>query len=320
MNIYQTVTERILNQLDAGVIPWRKTWMTAMPKSLTTAKEYRGINILVLAAAGYDSRYWVTYREAQRLGGYVRKGQKATPVVYWHWRTQEEIEKRQAETGKDRLAPCVPFFSAVFNLDQVEGIPRPVDDVPLSGNIRLDLAEQLYEVMPDKPEIVHSQTSAPAYSPAADQVTMPRLSQFESAEEYYATLFHELTHATGHRKRLNRFADVPNNRFASYSFEELVAEFGAAFLCAFTGIGNPAGEALQASYIAGWAKAIRQDQRLIVRAASAAQTAADYIRGKLPARTAGADSEPAPLGTASDSSPLTCQPAQPVTTDSQTLA
>lgn len=320
MNIYQTVTERILKQLAAGVIPWRKTWTTAMPKSLTSGREYRGINIVVLATAGFDSRYWVTYREAQRLGGYVRKGQKSTPVVYWHWRTPEELARLKTEKGTEHPAPCIPLFSAVFNLDQVEDIPRPADDAPLSANTRLELAERVYEVMPGKPEIIHRQNGGPCYSPATDLVTLPRLSQFESAEEYYATLFHELTHATGHRKRLNRFGSIPNDRFASYSFEELVAEFGAAFLCAFTGISNPTSEALQASYIDGWAKAIRQDQRLIVRAASAAQTAADYIRGKLPAENAGTDSEPAPLVPTADNSALTCQPTQPTTARSQASA
>lgn len=319
MNIYQSVTERILKQLAAGVVPWRKTWTTAMPKSLTTGKEYRGINIVVLAAAGFDSRYWVTYRQAQKLGGYVRKGQKSTPVVFWHWRTPEELAKLQTEKGTENLAPCVPFFSAVFNLNQVEGIDRPDDDVPLSPNTRLELADQVYEVMPEKPEIVHRPTSNPAYSPGADRITLPQLSQFESAEEYYGTLFHELTHATGHRKRLNRFGDVLNDRFASYSFEELVAEFGAAFLCAFTGVSNPTSEALQASYIDGWTKAIRQDERLIVRAASAAQTAADYIRGKLPAKTADPDSVPVSAGVTAGDSAI-CEPTEPAAAHPQLVA
>src|SRR5438445_5550607 len=108
-------------------------------------------------------------------------------------------------------------------------------------------------------------------------VTMPHLSQFESADEYYATLFHELVHGSGAKHRLNRFGEVEGDRFAQYSFEELVAEFGAAFLCGFAGIENRSTEALQASYIEGWARLFRQDSRVLVRAASAAQRAADYI-------------------------------------------
>lgn len=284
MNIYQTVTDRILNQLAAGVIPWRKTWTTGLPKSLTTGREYRGLNILMLGTTDHTSRYWVTYRQAQSLGGHVRQGEKASFVVYWKWRTPEELQRAREKTGKADLAPCFPFTSAVFNLDQVEGLDRPEDDVPNRNHGRLDIAERLFDVMPDKPEIVHAVTKEPAYNPRLDRITLPHLSQFENADEYYGTLFHELIHSSGHPKRLNRFPvtpETPSDRFEDYSFEELVAEFGAAFLCAFAGISNPASEALQASYIAGWSQALRRDNRLIVRAASAAQRATDYIRGKV---------------------------------------
>jgi len=282
MNIYETVTTRILNQLDAGVVPWRKTWTTGLPKSLTTGKEYRGVNVLILGTAPFSSRYWITYREAQRLGGQVRRGERASPVVFWKWRTPEELARLREKSGREDPAPCVPFTAAVFNLDQVDGVNRPEDDVPNRRNDRFEVADQMLDVMPDQPEIVHSATQEPSYSPRFDRVTLPHLSQFESAAEYYATLFHELVHASGARKRLNRFDQVEGDRFERYSFEELVAEFGAAFLGAFAGIESPGTEALQASYIQGWAAALRKDQRLVIRAASAAQRAADYIRGKFP--------------------------------------
>jgi antirestriction protein ArdC len=320
MNIYETVTNRILNQLESGQLPWRKTWTAGLPKNLLSGKEYRGVNILVLSSAEFASRYWLTYRQAQQLGGYVRKGERATPVVYWKWRTPEDFRKLEEKTGKANLAPCVPFTSAVFNLEQIEGVPRPEDDFPSDTSERLAIADQLLTVMPDKPEIVHAVTSEPAYIPTLDRITLPHLSQFESAAEYYATLFHELTHSTGHPKRLNRFRNTEGDRFERYSLEELVAEFGATFLCAFTGISNPAGEALQASYIAGWAKAIRQDQRLILRAASAAQTAADYIRGKLPAKTAGSDSAPATVSAVASDGSILCEPVEPATARPQAAA
>jgi antirestriction protein ArdC len=233
MNIYQTITDRILKQLESGVVPWRKTWTTGLPKSLTTAKEYRGINIVILGMAEYTSRYWVTYRQAQHLGGQVRKGERSTPVIYWKWRT-------------------------------------------------------------------------PAYCPGLDRVLLPHLSQFEDAHAYYYALYHELVHSTGHPRRLKRFEATGTDGFSAYSFEELVAEFGAAFLAAFAGIQTPDTDAQNASYIAGWAEAIRNDNRLILLAASAAQRAADYIRGKLPAGglnpvESGQDvePEPAPLAVAS---------------------
>lgn len=280
MSIYETITTRILSQLDAGVVPWRKTWTTGLPKSLTTGKEYRGVNILILGTASFSSRYWVTYREALRLGGHVRRGERASPVVFWKWRTAEELARLRKESGRVDRAPCVPFTAAVFNLDQVEGIARPEDDVPNRRNDRFEVADRMLSVMPDQPEIVHSATREPSYSPQFDRVTLPHLSQFESAAEYYATLFHELVHATGAEKRLNRFGKVEGDRFERYSFEELIAEFGAAFLGALAGIESPGTDALQASYIQGWAEALRRDQRLVIRAASAAQRAADYIRGK----------------------------------------
>lgn len=281
MTIYETVTARILEQLAAGQIPWRKTWRLGLPKSLSTGREYRGINILVLGSTAYTSAYWLTYREAQRQGGHVRKGERATPVIYWKWRTPAELAHRAEQTGKDDIAPCVPFVSAVFNLEQVEGVTRPADDLQPRPDDRLQVAEQMLDVMPDQPEIVHTLTAQPAYSPRLDRITLPHLSQFESADEYYATLFHELTHSTGASRRLNRFTEAEGDRVEQYSFEELVAEFGAAFLCGFAGIENPGTAALQASYIEGWARVFRQDSRMLVRAASAAQRAADYIRGKV---------------------------------------
>jgi antirestriction protein ArdC len=279
MSIYQTVTDRILKQLEHGVIPWRKTWTTGLPKSLTTGRDYRGVNILVLAAAEFTSRYWVTYREAQRLGGYVRRGERATPVVYWKWRTPEELARIALKTGREEPAPCVPFVAAVFNLDQVEGIARPADDVPSRGGPRLDEAERLVAAMPARPEIVYGASLEPAYNRGTDQVTMPHPGQFESGGEHFAALYHELTHSTGAAHRLNRFAQAEGDRGDRYAFEELVAEIGAAFLCAATGISHPVTEALQASYIAGWSAALRQDHRLVLRAASAAQRAVDFIRG-----------------------------------------
>lgn len=279
MDIYQTVTDRILAQLKSGTVPWRKTWNIGLPRSLTTGKEYRGINILILGMTMHTSKYWVTYREAIRHGGHVRKGERATPVIYWKWRTPEEMQKQRAKSGREEVAPCVPFVSAVFNLDQVEGVSRPDDDVPPDPVRGLGSAVAVYEPMPDKPAIRHSATYNPAYSRLIDDVLMPHQNQFESEAEYHATLFHELVHSTGHAKRLNRFKETDGEFEKRYSFEELVAEFGAAFLCCFAGIQNPGTEALQAGYIESWAEVFERDNRILLRAASAAQRAVDYIRG-----------------------------------------
>ncbi|HAB15202.1 MAG TPA: ArdC-like ssDNA-binding domain-containing protein [Verrucomicrobiota bacterium] len=207
MNIYQTITDRIVAQLEKGQAPWRRTWQTGLPASLSTGREYRGINILVLATTDFSSRYWLTFREALRLGGHVRKGEKATTVVYWKWRTPEEMEAAKTNGHHSALARCVPFASHVFNLDQVEGVERPEDDVRCLEHRRLEIADQILEVTPNKPEITHGIHNAPAYDSVADRILMPHLSQFESADSYFATLFHELVHNAAvrimpHRRRI----------------------------------------------------------------------------------------------------------------------
>jgi antirestriction protein ArdC len=224
----------------------------------------------------------VTYEDALRLGGQIRKNQKPTSIVIWKWHTPEELAKRRQATGKDQQPPCTPMTSAVFNLDQIKDLKCPPDDRPIRREKRIVTADQIYDIMPDKPSVVHMLTKEATYNPKSDQVTMPHLSQFESAEEYYATLFHQMVLATGHRKRLNRFGTVKGATSEPYSPEELVAEFGAAFICAFAGIQPPELDSQQASHIAGWAKVLRDDAQMVIRAASAAQRAADYIRGKLP--------------------------------------
>ncbi len=281
MNIYQSITDRILDQLTRGQLPWRRTWQAGLPASLATGREYRGINLLSLSTTEFGSKYWLTFRQARALGGYVRKGEKASTVVYWKWRTPAELQAAKQEKGVSNPARCVPFLSYVFNLDQVDGVERPEGDVHHEPHRRLELADQLVEIMPDKPEITHALGHQPAYRPASDQIVLPHLSQFESADAYFAVLFHELLHSTGHPRRLNRFSEHEGSRLEKYSFEELVAEFGAAFLCGFCGITSPDLDAMQESYIAGWAEVFRKDSRILVRAASAAQRAADYVRGKV---------------------------------------
>jgi antirestriction protein ArdC len=289
MSIYQTVTDRILTQLKAGVVPWRKPWTSGLPRSLASGKEYRGINILMLATTPFESSYWLTFRQAQHLGGHVRKGEKATPVVFWKWRTPEELKKLQGEGKAEGVAPCVPFVFPVFNLDQVEGVERPKTEAATATEERHTIADQMLGVMPSRPEIVHSVTSQPAYFPKHDRIRLPHLSQFRSGDHYYAVLFHELVHSTGHASRLNRFRDAEGDRVERYSLEELVAEFGAAFLCGFAGIRDPGLEDLHASYIDGWSEVFARDPRILLRAASAAQKATDYVRGKLTPSEASAE-------------------------------
>ena len=232
MNVYELVTSRIIERLEAGVIPWHKCWTSGPAKSLTTGKEYRGINSVLLGMREYSSRYWVTFRQAQKLGGNVKKGEKATPVVFWHWRTPEEMAKLQA-TGKTAApAPCYPFLAFVFNLDQTEGIERPADDVPAAKNYPLEEAQKIVDAMPNRPEIRHGASFNPCYKACWMWWKCRTWASSRMPRIIFVTLHHEIVHSTGHKSRLNRFEKSDGeSREERYGFEELVAELGAAFLC-----------------------------------------------------------------------------------------
>jgi antirestriction protein ArdC len=286
MNVYELVTSRIIERLEEGVIPWRKCWMSSPAKSLTTGKEYRGINSILLGMGEFSSRYWTTFKQARKLGGHVKKGEKATPVVFWHWRTPEEMAKLQAHGKAAAPAPCYPFVAFVFNLDQTEEIERPGDDVPTAKIYPLEEAQKIVDGMPNRPEIRHGASLNPCYKPAIDVIEMPNMGQFEDGEGYFAALLHEAVHSTGHKSRLNRFEKREGeSREERYGFEELVAELGAAFLSATCSLDNSSRLDDASAYLAGWLKALRDDRKLLLQAASAAQKAADYILGKADEQT-----------------------------------
>ena len=228
---YDVVTESIIKQLERGVAPWRKPWRTEMPANLVSKKEYRGINIFLLACQGYGSRYWLTYRQAQALGGNVKKGEHGTQVVFWKI---GEFRKENAETGEieNRKSILLRYYT-VFNLEQCEGIKSP-EPAPVINPI--EQCESIVRSMPNPPGF--EQDSRACYRPSIDTVGMPARSAFHSAEEYYSTFFHELTHSTGHPSRVGREGIMNHNPFGSedYSKEELVAEMGAAMLCGVAGI------------------------------------------------------------------------------------
>jgi antirestriction protein ArdC len=286
MNVYELVTSKIIERLEEGVIPWQKCWTSGPAKSLTTGKEYRGINSVLLGMREYSSRYWATFKQTTKVGGNVKKGEKATPVVYWHWRTPDEMARLKADGKTTAPAPCYPFLAFVFNLDQTEGIERPADDVPAAINSPLEEAQKIVDAMPNRPEIRHGATFNPCYMGALDLVVMPNLGQFKDAESYFCALHHELIHSTGAKSRLNRFEKQQGeSREERYGFEELVAELGAAFLSATCGLDNSSRLDDASAYIAGWLKALQDDKKLLLQAASAAQKAADFILGKAEEQT-----------------------------------
>lgn len=283
--VYQVVTDRILDLLNQGVIPWRRPWVAVgAPRNLVTGREYRGFNVFMLAAQGYRSPFWATFKQIQERGGHVRKGERSTPVVFWGW-VKEEKQNDGTTKKLPRAIPFVRYYN-VFNVEQTEGLTLPATPAPVVASDAT--AEQVVAEMPKRPEI-RTGGDAAYYSPAADYVQMPERAAFESTDAFYQVLFHELTHATGHASRLARKDFATSQGFGSidYSQEELVAEMGAAFLTAHCGLSTSDRVKQSAAYIQTWLTVLQNDPTMVVFAAQQAQKAADYITRAEPAEAGG---------------------------------
>ena len=273
INGFDQITERIVSLLSKGTIPWHKPWQiqNGLPRNLISKKTYRGINVFLLSVMSYESPYWLTYRQAIELGGNIRKGEKGCPVVFW-----KQLEIDDKETGETEKIPVLRFYH-VFNIEQCEGL-KNISAIERHAPVMVR-ASEIVEHMPQRPIIKHGMIRA-FYSPSEDFVGMPLRERFTSEHEYFATLFHELVHATGNQSRLNRATLTDRAGFGSnpYCKEELIAELGAAFLCGQAGIAESTINN-SAAYIQCWLKELRNDRTLIVQAASQAQKAADFILG-----------------------------------------
>ncbi len=272
MSVYEIITHKIIEQLEQGTAPWSKPWKSEPPCNFVSRKPYKGVNPFLLAPQGYASPYWLTYKQASDLGGNVRKGAKSSIVTFWNI-GQEKLHTR-ADGTTHLSKPILLRYYNVFNLEQTDGI-----DYETAAHVpSLDDCEKLVSAMPNPPSIGPSDRAY--YRPSNDTVGIPPRDSFSSPESYYSTLFHELAHATGHTSRIGRDGIEKLNSFGSeqYSKEELVAELSAAMLSGICGI-TPATLDNSASYLRSWINVLRGDSKLVVSAASAAQRAADYIRG-----------------------------------------
>src|SRR5271170_6449031 len=273
----EIITQNVLKQLEQGVAPWRKPWSSSIPRNLVSKKSYRGLNVFLLATQGYGSPYWVTFNQAKRLGAYVRQRENGTLVSFWKF---NEYARKNGKTGElENKTSVLLRYYRVFNIEQCEGLKALYGDDQKPVNPIAE-CESIANRMPNAPRI--EQHSQAFYRPSADMVGMPSRSCFESPEGYYSTLFHELTHSTGHRSRLNRFEEnLTDQQFGSesYSKEELIAEMGAAMMAGIAGISH-ATITNSASYLQSWINRLKSDSRLIISAASHAQKATDYILGK----------------------------------------
>jgi len=276
MTVYEIVTGKICAELERGVVPWRKPWVGGdqAPANLISKRAYTGINPLLLSLSGYSSPYWLTYKQAAELGGTVRKGEKSSLVVFY---AKLQSKTRTLENGDPDTFAMLRYYN-LFNVTQCDGINGHIPVVPTRMIEPLTAAEAIIDGYRDKPSI-DDHVSAAWYRPSLDLIGMPPRDTFTSADGYYSTLFHECIHSTGHASRLDRVGVSKEQKRGSetYSKEELIAELGAAFLCADAGIENTIPQS--AAYCASWLKALKGDSKLIVSAASGASKAARYITG-----------------------------------------
>jgi antirestriction protein ArdC len=282
-DMFQEITDRIISLIETnGHLPWSRPWdlMGEMPRNLKSKKAYRGYNTWMLLfeqqKKAYKTGWWVTYNQAQEMGGNVRKGEKSTMISFYQW-----VPKKDA-TGQETKDKR-PFMKCfwVFNVDQCENLEDRVPVPTTRENGTIDHCEKIGAAMQRPIEIKHGGDKA-YYRPSEDYIQLPERNQFHDVTDYYLTRFHEMVHSTGHKERLDRATLVDMVAFGdqNYSKEELVAELGASFLCAFTGITSAENEKNSAGYLKGWASKLKEDKKLFTSAASAAQKALDYILGK----------------------------------------
>ena len=276
---YEAVTAKVIAASEKG-LPWQSVYNGGgLPLSMSTNRPYRGINILLLAIAQdsgqYASRYWGTYKKIQELGGQVRKGEKSTMVTFW-----KRLDKEVVENGASKQRSLMMLRTyLVFNADQADwpqGLPakfspRQVEDPIAEAEAVIDSYRQF------GPQFISSDQSMAWYSPSRDLINVPDVRNIVSRDDHYSTTFHEMVHSTGHESRLARegIKDLAREHKGVYAFEELVAEFGAAFLSAHCGIESTLDNS--GAYIAGWSKYLTNNPRAAVKAASLAQRAVDFI-------------------------------------------
>lgn len=286
-DVYENFTKLILDKLEEGIVPWYQPWNSkGLPSNYLTKKPYRGINLWLLVSLNHEFPFYLTFQQAKELGGMVKKGSKAIPVCYWNFVYKHKETGRTIPEGLLGDYPiemltkvCFLKEYKVFPIEHIEGIDWVLPEKGENQNLPvLKRCESVYFEMYEPPRLTHEREEA-YYHPKLDLINLPPKPRFRSAEDYYAVLFHELVHSTGHRNRLNRPGVEEIDYFGSenYSNEELIAEMGAGFLCGFTGIQQARLIDNQAAYIQNWIARLKNDKNLLIDAASKAQKAVDYI-------------------------------------------
>ena len=280
-DIYEAISDRILSELEKGNIPWEKPWVcvggssSAYAVSYTTGKPYSLLNQMMLGESGQ----YLTFNQIQAVGGRVKKGEKSRMVVFWKWL---KVKDEQSETGEKEI-PFLRYFN-VFHINQCEGVPekcKKPEALPADPASADETAEKIIREYLQREGVTlsHTRGDRAFYRPSTDSVTLPDMQQFKNTAEYYSTAFHELTHSTGHSKRLNRLDNTAFFGSEEYGKEELVAEIGASALVNHVGLETASSFRNNVAYIQNWMKAIKKDKRMIVSAAGKAEKAVNLILG-----------------------------------------
>lgn len=277
-DIYRIVTDRIIEQLEQGVVPWQKPWSGTYEGAVShsTGKPYSLLNQLLLGKSGE----YLTFNQVQAEGGKIKKGAKASFVTFWKMYPVEE-ENKDGEIVK-KVVPLLRYYK-VFHISDCEGIEPKLKE-ETHENEPIQSAETIikeYTARENTLIFKPSKSDSAYYNRNRDCIVVPLISQYTNVEEYYSTAFHEMVHSTGHKSRLDRFSDNEPVYFGSddYSKEELVAEIGAAALVNIAGVESRKSFNNSTAYIASWLNALKNDKKLIVSAASKAEKALKYILG-----------------------------------------
>jgi antirestriction protein ArdC len=280
--VYEILTDHIIDLLEKGTVPWKQPWsQKEPPQNLLNRIPYRGINMMLLSAFNFERNLFLTFNQIQGLSVSLEKGARSLPIVFWKWPEPERNPDGSfVQMDEEKKPKPVLRYYSVFNISQCKNIPdKLIPPLDTRANNPIEDCSKIVENMPNRPVIQFVDQEA-YYRPSQDIVNVPDIKFFQSSESYYATLFHELIHSTGHESRCNRPEGMKNISFGSdkYSTEELIAEIGACFLEAHAGISDRDFEN-NAAYINAWLTRLMKDSRFIVFASSQAQKAADYIIG-----------------------------------------
>ena len=272
MDIYAEITNRMIAEMEKGIIPWKKPWMASgCAISHTTGKPYSLLNQMLLGKAGE----YLTFKQVQAEGGYVRKGERAKMVVFWKWLDQDD-----EETGETKQVPFLRYYN-VFHIDQCEGISAKYSQELTETANADETAENVISeyVRREGVTIENKEGNQAYYQPAFDRIVLPLMKQFAESSEYYSTAFHEMVHSTGHMKRLNRLDATAHFGSDDYSKEELVAEIGSSALVHHCGLETKQSFRNNTAYIQSWLSVLKNDKRFIVSASSKAEKAVNLILG-----------------------------------------